>query len=90
MSSPVQRFTVDAVRAAGVVGAGGAGFPAYVKLEADADTILGNGAECEPLLHKDANIMEQWAGDVVRGMSLAIDDQFFAGFEVAEILDLLK
>ncbi len=73
MSSPVQRFTVDAVRAAGIVGAGGAGFPAYVKLEADADTILGNGAECEPLLHKDANIMEQWAGDVVRGMSLAID-----------------
>ncbi|MEG2698168.1 MAG: NADH-quinone oxidoreductase subunit J, partial [Ruthenibacterium sp.] len=34
----------------GVVGAGGAGFPTYRKLNEKADTILLNCAECEPLL----------------------------------------
>ena len=37
---------------AGVVGAGGAGFPTHVKLSGQADTLLINAAECEPLLHK--------------------------------------
>ena len=43
---------VTQVRQAGVVGAGGGGFPAHVKLVAKADTVIANGAECEPLLHK--------------------------------------
>ena len=34
----------------GVVGAGGAGFPTYMKLTDKANTILMNCAECEPLL----------------------------------------
>ena len=34
---------------AGVVGAGGAGFPSYAKLNDKADTIILNCAECEPL-----------------------------------------
>ena len=38
------------VRDAGVVGAGGAGFPTHVKLAAAAEIYLVNGAECEPLL----------------------------------------
>ena len=38
------------VQSAGVVGAGGAGFPTHVKLNAKADTVIINGAECEPLL----------------------------------------
>jgi Na+-translocating ferredoxin:NAD+ oxidoreductase RnfC subunit len=37
---------VDKVRQAGVVGAGGGGFPAHVKLAAKADTLIANGAEC--------------------------------------------
>ena len=41
---------VEKVREAGVVGAGGAGFPAYVKYDAAVDTLIANGAECEPLL----------------------------------------
>ncbi|PXV28571.1 electron transport complex protein RnfC, partial [Salmonella enterica subsp. enterica serovar Newport str. A-211-RVH] len=36
------------VRAAGVVGAGGAGFPAHVKLQAQVEIFLVNAAECEP------------------------------------------
>jgi Na+-translocating ferredoxin:NAD+ oxidoreductase RnfC subunit len=62
---------VDQVKQAGVVGAGGGGFPTHVKLGAKADTIIANGAECEPLLHKDAVIMEQQAAALVKGMLLA-------------------
>src|SRR5512136_1410866 len=64
---------VEQVKQAGVVGAGGGGFPAHVKLAAKADTVIGNGAECEPLLHKDAAIMEHQAKDVVRGVELAME-----------------
>ena len=34
----------------GIVGAGGAGFPTYAKLDERAETIILNCAECEPLL----------------------------------------
>jgi len=64
---------VEQVRQAGVVGAGGGGFPTHVKLAAKADTVIANGAECEPLLHKDAVIMEQQAAKLVRGMQLAME-----------------
>ena len=47
----------DQVRSAGVVGAGGAGFPAHVKAASQVEYILANGAECEPLMHKDAELM---------------------------------
>jgi len=63
----------DKVRQAGVVGAGGGGFPTHVKLAAKADTLIANGAECEPLLHKDAIIMEERAADLVKGMRLAME-----------------
>ena len=63
----------DKVRQAGVVGAGGGGFPTHVKLGAKAEVVIANGAECEPLLHKDAVTMEESAADMVRGMQLAIE-----------------
>ena len=63
----------DKVRQAGVVGAGGGGFPAHVKLAARADTLIANGAECEPLLHKDAVLMEEEAAALVKGMQLAAE-----------------
>jgi len=64
---------VEKVRLAGVVGAGGGGFPTHVKLAAQADTIIANGAECEPLLHKDGAVIEHHAAELVRGMELAMD-----------------
>ncbi|MCC7519211.1 MAG: SLBB domain-containing protein [Verrucomicrobiae bacterium] len=64
---------VEQARRAGVVGAGGGGFPAHVKLAARADTVIANGAECEPLLHKDAAVMEWAAERVVKGLLLARD-----------------
>ena len=64
---------VEKVRLAGVVGAGGGGFPTHVKLNAKVETVIANGAECEPLLHKDAVIMEEYAPELVRGMELAME-----------------
>lgn len=63
----------EQVREAGVVGTGGGGFPAHVKLAGKADTLIANGAECEPLLHKDAVIMEREAELLVKGMVLAAE-----------------
>lgn len=69
MNKPLSQF----VRDAGVVGAGGGGFPSHIKLEAKADTVIANGAECEPLLHKDAAVIEQAAAEIVRGLSLSME-----------------
>ena len=63
----------DKVRLAGVVGAGGGGFPTHVKLGAKAEIVIANGAECEPLLHKDAVTMEESAAEMVRGIQLAME-----------------
>jgi Na+-translocating ferredoxin:NAD+ oxidoreductase RnfC subunit len=71
--SDVSNQLSDQVRDAGVVGAGGGGFPAHVKLAASADTVIVNGAECEPLLHKDAAMMEQRAAEMVRGLLLVVE-----------------
>ncbi len=63
---------VEAVRNAGVVGAGGAGFPTHVKLQARVDTIIANGAECEPLLCTDRRTMAHFAEEIVNGLELVI------------------
>ena len=64
---------VEKIKQAGVVGAGGGGFPTHVKFAAKADTVIANGAECEPLLHKDAVVMERQAKEMIRGMQLAME-----------------
>ena len=48
---------VELVQNAGIVGAGGAGFPTQVKLNCKVDTVVVNGAECEPLLRVDQQLM---------------------------------
>jgi len=66
MPSPI----ADRVREAGIVGAGGAGFPTHVKFESKADTVIANGAECEPLLQCDKTVMRERTEKVLRGLSL--------------------
>jgi Na+-translocating ferredoxin:NAD+ oxidoreductase RnfC subunit len=66
------RTRVEDVAAAGVVGAGGAGFPTHVKLAAQADTVLVNAAECEPLLHKDKEVLRRYADAVIEGTAAAM------------------
>jgi Na+-translocating ferredoxin:NAD+ oxidoreductase RnfC subunit len=58
------------IRDAGVVGAGGAGFPTYKKLDASVEHIIVNGAECEPLLAKDRETMLHASDDLLAGIGL--------------------
>ncbi len=59
---------IQAVQAAGVVGAGGAGFPTHAKLAARVDTVIANGVECDPLLQCDQRLMERHAREIVQGL----------------------
>ncbi|GAB6085139.1 4Fe-4S dicluster domain-containing protein [Alkaliphilus crotonatoxidans] len=62
---------LDQVRDAGVIGAGGAGFPTHTKLASKAEYILLNGAECEPLLRVDQQLMELYPDEIVQGFAAA-------------------
>ncbi len=58
---------------AGIVGAGGAGFPAYAKLNKQADTIILNCAECEPLFKVHRQLLERYAFEIVSTFSMVAD-----------------
>ncbi|WP_458414973.1 4Fe-4S dicluster domain-containing protein [Schinkia sp. CFF1] len=62
---------LDLVKAAGIIGAGGAGFPTHAKLVAKAEYMLLNGAECEPLLRVDQQLMEFYPDEVIKGLEAA-------------------
>ncbi len=54
----------------GVVGAGGAGFPTYAKLNEKAKTIILNCAECEPLLRLHRQLLEKYAYEIMSAFAL--------------------
>jgi electron transport complex protein RnfC len=64
------------VRDAGIVGLGGAGFPSYVKLNPGprtvVDTLIINGAECEPYITADDMLMRERADEVIGGVRIMI------------------
>ncbi len=60
----------------GIVGAGGAGFPSYAKLDKRADTIILNCAECEPLLKLHRQVIEKYAYEIITTLD-----------EIAEIIE---
>ncbi len=66
------KITQEMIAEAGVVGAGGAGFPTHVKLAGKADTVVINAAECEPLLHKDKEVLRHEADGVIAGLADAM------------------
>jgi len=61
------------VKEAGVVGAGGAGFPTHVKLTSQAEIVIINGAECEPLLKTDQQLAAQYPEQLVHGLQFAME-----------------
>lgn len=61
------------IKRAGVVGAGGAGFPTHVKLCSPAKTLIINGAECEPLLKVDQQLMEKKSDQLVKAVQTIQD-----------------
>ncbi|MDO5581932.1 MAG: SLBB domain-containing protein [Planctomycetia bacterium] len=66
-------ISTEQLAKAGVVGAGGAGFPTHVKLSAKADTVVINAAECEPLLHKDQELILHYGDRLVEGLRRAME-----------------
>ncbi len=61
---------VALIKQNGIVGAGGAGFPTYAKLDKRADTIILNCAECEPLLKLHRQILERYAYEILSTLDL--------------------
>jgi Na+-translocating ferredoxin:NAD+ oxidoreductase RnfC subunit len=86
----------ETLREYGVVGAGGAGFPTYVKALAQAEFVIANGAECEPLIHKDAELMRHFPDGILAGMTSMMDavgsktGKFGIKTKNAEALEALK
>jgi len=77
---PIEELTKDeileAIKAAGIVGMGGAGFPTHVKLspkEPDKiDTIIVNASECEPYLTSDYRRIIDEADKVIEGLRIVL------------------
>lgn len=67
-----KKLILEKIREAGVVGAGGAGFPTHVKLNCNAAVVIANGAECEPLLRTDRLLMENQPDKIILGLKAAM------------------
>ncbi len=65
---------LERIRASGIAGMGGAGFPAAVKLGVKPgthiDTLIINGTECEPYITADDILMREHAGQIIRGAQM--------------------
>ncbi|MGL5972595.1 MAG: 4Fe-4S dicluster domain-containing protein [Oscillospiraceae bacterium] len=80
---------VDKVRKAGVVGAGGAGFPTHVKLNAKSEYYIINAAECEPLLEVDKFLAREFADKIISAVD-KVGDHVEASKKVIAIKETYK
>ncbi|MBP1040515.1 proline reductase-associated electron transfer protein PrdC [Vagococcus sp. BWB3-3] len=70
---PIKAATpIEMVEEAGIVGAGGAGFPTHVKLASSikGGYLIANAAECEPLLAHNIRLIEEEADRLVEGLKI--------------------
>lgn len=93
---------VNAVKASGLVGLGGAGFPTYIKLNPsentlkEMDTLIINGAECEPYITSDLREIIEDSWDILSGVYAVSDllgvKQAIIGIEdnKPEAIEILK
>ncbi len=80
---------ISRVKAAGVTGMGGAGFPTHVKLmpppTAKAECVILNGVECEPYITSDYRLMMEHADEILVGLQLLMAavkvDKGYVGIE---------
>lgn len=64
---------LNRIRQAGVVGAGGAGFPTHIKLDASVEYVLVNGAECEPLLRANQEMMAVYPAELWKALQTVVE-----------------
>jgi len=68
---------IDSIAASGLVGLGGAGFPAHVKLspspDKNIDTLIVNGAECEPYITADYREIVENSWGVISGVNILLE-----------------
>ena len=67
-----REYFISAVRSSGIVGLGGDGFPTYVKLDAKegVDTLIINGAECEPYITSDSVTLLSRGEEIIEAIGL--------------------
>ncbi|MBT9165962.1 MAG: Electron transport complex subunit RnfC [Chloroflexi bacterium] len=74
LSALDSRLVLDRIRAAGLVGLGGAIFPTHVKLspprDKKIDTVILNGCECEPYITSDHRVMLEYGEQVLSGLNI--------------------
>ena len=66
---------LEAIQEAGIVGAGGAGFPTHVKLQGKiaGGYVIANAAECEPVLGHNVKFMEENPDVLIRGLKYMLE-----------------
>ncbi|WP_238861223.1 4Fe-4S dicluster domain-containing protein [Clostridium sp. YIM B02569] len=70
----MEKSFIDLIKDAGIIGAGGAGFPTHVKLNAKVKTVIVNGAECEPLLKVDQQLMDKKGDEILYALNKVVDE----------------
>lgn len=68
---------------AGIIGCGGAGFPTHAKYNGKIETIIINGAECEPLLQTDRYLMRNKAGELIKAADMLLRETGAGGCVIA-------
>lgn len=65
---------LETIAEAGIVGAGGAGFPTHIKLKADIPDgyVIANCVECEPALHHNIEFIEKEPDTIIKGLRYAM------------------
>ena len=63
---------LNQIKEAGIVGAGGAGFPTYVKLRGNIKTLIVNAVECEPLIQVDKLLLATYTAEILESLMFLI------------------
>lgn len=69
----MKEYIINIIKNAGVVGGGGAGLPTHIKTDTTVDTVLVNGASCEPLLMSDPYLIENSGKKMLQGVVAMMD-----------------
>lgn len=68
----MEKDLIQYIQDAGIVGAGGAGFPTHVKVNAKVEYVIVNGAECEPLLRVDQQLMAEKSFEILSALNIVM------------------